>query len=57
MQLKRIALYLGLPAPEPEKSARRPKTAQEALRELAGAGLPVMEGRPDDPMLAFLDLP
>jgi len=31
-------------------------TPQDALREAIAAGMPVMEGRPDDPMLDFLDL-
>lgn len=53
MQLKRIALALGIPEPRVQTPARTP---QEALREAAAAGLPVMEGRPDDPMLDFLDL-
>lgn len=52
MQLRRIALYLGLPEPRLQTPARTP---QDALREAAAAGLPVHEGRPDDPLLAFLD--
>lgn len=53
LQLKRIALALGIPEPRVQTSTATP---QEALREAAQAGLPVMEGRPDDPLLAFLDL-
>ena len=54
VQLKRIALALGIPEPRPvQTSAHSP---QDALREAANAGLPIMEGRPDDPMLDFLDL-
>lgn len=53
LQLKRIALALGIPEPRVHTSARSP---QEALREAAAAGLSVQEGRPDDPLLAFLDL-
>lgn len=52
IQLKRIALALGIPDTV-QTSAR---TADEALREAAAAGIPIMDGRPDDPMLAFLDL-
>lgn len=52
-QLKRIALAIGIPEPRVQTSARTP---QEALREAAAAGMPVQEGRPDDPLLDFLDL-
>lgn len=51
MQLKRIALALGIPEPEAPREVNR-----EALREMTAAGLGMMEGRPDDPMLDFLDL-
>ncbi|MFV5212788.1 hypothetical protein ACLIIZ_03555 [Azonexus caeni] len=54
-QLRRIALALGIPAetrPRVQTSAR----PQDALQEALAAGLPVMEGRPDDPLLDFLDL-
>ncbi|MBI4997859.1 MAG: hypothetical protein HZC22_13395 [Rhodocyclales bacterium] len=53
MQLKRIALALGIPEPKVHTPA---KTAAEAMREALSAGLPVFEGRPDDPMLDLLDL-
>lgn len=54
MQLKRIALGLGLPDTRPvQASAAAP---QDVLREAAAAGLPVMEGRPDDPLLDFLEI-
>lgn len=54
VQLKRIAQFLGLPDPKPRvQTSARP---QDALQEAMAAGLPVMEGRPDDPMLDFLDL-
>ena len=54
-QLRRIALYLGLPdtAPRQTPVTRNP---EDAFREALAAGLPIMEGRPDDPLLAFLDL-
>ena len=32
------------------------RTPEEALKEAVTAGIPIMEGRPDDPLLAFLDL-
>ena len=55
LQLKRIGLVLGLPntAPSVQTYARTP---DDALREALAAGLPVTEGRPDDPLLDFLDL-
>jgi len=53
VQLKRIALALGIPEPRVQTRAL---SAGAAMREAAHAGLPVMEGRPDDPLLAFLDL-
>lgn len=54
IQLKRIALALGIPDMQPVHTSAR--TNDDALREAAAAGIPIMEGRPDDPMLAFLDL-
>lgn len=57
--LQLIGMALGIPAPKKtvQASARRatPQTAEEVLHEFAAAGIPVMEGRPDDPMLALLD--
>lgn len=55
LQLKRISLALGI-APEKTVKTSAPKTADEALHQALAAGLPVMEGRPDDPMLNLLDL-
>lgn len=55
LQLKRISLFLGLPDTAPT-GAPKPAAPADALREAALAGLPVMEGRPDDPLLDFLDL-
>jgi hypothetical protein len=54
VQLKRIALALGIPEPAPVQTSA--KTSEEIFREAAAAGLPVFEGRPDDPMLDLLDL-
>ena len=55
VQLKRIALALGLPdtAPPPKPGK---VSADDAMREAFASGLPVMEGRPDDPMLALVGL-
>lgn len=55
VQLKRISLFLGLPDTAP-KAEPKPGKPTDALREAMAAGLPVMEGRPDDPLLDFLDL-
>lgn len=54
VQLKRIALVLGVPETTPVQTSAR--TPEEAMREAMAAGLPVMQGRPDDPMLDLLDL-
>ncbi len=54
VQLKRIALALGLP--EAKTPAKPQLTAEDAMREAMAAGLPVMEGRPNDPMLALIGL-
>lgn len=53
MTLHRIGLWLGLPKP-PEQ--RRARNMDEAIQEVADAGLPVMHGRPNDPMLALCGL-
>ncbi len=53
IQLKRISLFLGLPDTTPKRTTETP---EDALREAMAAGLPVTEGRPDDPLLDFLDL-
>lgn len=52
--LRRISSWLGVPAPEAPRAA--PRTVEEAVKEVAAAGLPVMHGRPDDPMLALCGL-
>jgi hypothetical protein len=54
VQLKRISLALGLPDTQPAKAASG--DASTAMREAIAAGLPVMEGRPDDPMLDLIGL-
>lgn len=55
VQLKRIALALGLPD---TKAPPKPGTVkpEDAMREALAAGLPVMQGRPDDPMLDLIGL-
>lgn len=55
MALRRIGVALGVKAPDVRP--RRSTSSADAIREAQTAGLPVMQGRPDDPMLAFLDLP
>ena len=55
VQLKRIALALGLPDTH-QTSRRASSDAGTAMREAISAGLPVMEGRPDDPMLDLIGL-
>lgn len=54
MQLKRISLVLGLPNTSPVQTSAR--TPEDFMRQAIAAGLPVAEGRPDDPLLDFLDL-
>lgn len=56
VQLKRIALALGIPDTAP-RTAQAPASQDEMLRELASSGMGMIEGRPDDPLLDFLDLP
>lgn len=53
--LRRIGLVLGIKPADAAPPART--TPDAALREAQTAGLPVMQGRPDDPLLNFLDLP
>lgn len=49
MALKRLSLFVGI---KPEKPETPPvQTAREAASEVAAAGLPVSQGRPNDPML------
>lgn len=55
VQLKRIALALGIPDTAPPPKARSVKP-EDTLREAMAAGLPVMQGRPDDPMLDLIGL-
>lgn len=55
VQLKRIALALGLPDTKAPAKARAVKP-EDAMREALAAGLPVFEGRPDDPMLDLVGL-
>lgn len=56
VQLKRIALALGIPDTAPSPS-RTPADHNEMMRELVSSGMGMIEGRPDDPLLDFLDLP
>lgn len=55
LQLRRIALALGIKLPEP--TTRQPaRTAKDSLEQALAAGIPVMQGLPDDPLLKFLEL-
>ena len=56
LQLRRIALALGIKMPDAPRGGRDGNKPQDALQQALEAGLPVMEGRPDDPMLDLLDL-
>lgn len=56
VQLKRISLALGLPDTRPLHTSARALKPEDAMREALAAGLPVMEGRPDDPMLDLIGL-
>ena len=51
LQLARIASAIGIAPPRDQA----PQTARELVSAAPALGLPVVEGRPDDPMLAFLD--
>lgn len=55
LALRRISGALGIKY-EAAKPARA-QTADEAMRQALQAGFGVIHGRPDDPMLDFLDLP
>jgi len=58
LQLRRIALAIGL-KPEVSAGARNASQRvdpQQALQQARDAGFQVAQGRPDDPLLAFLDL-
>lgn len=54
IQLKRIAHALGLSDTQPVQTSAR--TPEEVMREALSVGLPVMEGRPDDPLLDLIGL-
>jgi len=56
VQLKRIALALGIPEATPPACTRSATPQQDAMQQALAAGLPAMEGRPDDPMLDLIGL-
>lgn len=57
LQLRRIAKFLGLEDPPVEKEDAPTKRAlEDDLRALAQGGMPILEGKPNDPMLELLDL-
>lgn len=60
IQLRRIARFLGLPDMPSAAVAKpevpdRPRSLGADLHELSQMGLPIMQGFPNDPMLALLD--
>lgn len=54
--LRRISSWLGLPAPQSHARPSTPQRVEDVVKEVTTAGLPVMQGRPDDPMLALCGL-
>lgn len=52
MQLARIAAALGL-----KTQPAQAETPETFVNKAQSLGMPVVQGRPDDPLLAFLDLP
>lgn len=58
VQLRRIALFLGIadPAPVQASARKKPQSLAEFMREAEASGISIAEGRPDDPMLDLLDL-
>lgn len=55
LTLRRLAQWVGLPAPKAPAGAPVQKV-EDAVKEVATAGMPVVQGRPDDPMLALCGL-
>lgn len=55
IQLRRIAQFLGIKDAAPDDKTKS-KSETDLLREFSAAGIPVIEGRPDDPMLDLLGL-
>lgn len=49
----RLCRYFGIDVSLPQ--TRIATSPHESMREALAAGLPVFDGRPDDPDLAFLD--
>lgn len=57
LALLRIGAVLGIKPPSsPPRAIGKPMGAQDVLSEVAAMGIPIMHGRPDDPMLELLDL-
>lgn len=56
VQLKRIALALGLPDTKAPVQTSAPAKPEDAMRQAMAGGLPVMKGRPDDPLLDLIGL-
>lgn len=57
LALLRIGAALGIKPPSPPPRALgKAQGIQNVLSEVAAMGIPIMHGRPDDPMLELLDL-
>lgn len=58
IQLRRIGQFLGLETPKPpaELTQESPEIDQKAIHNIQSAGLGAFEGKPNDPMLDFLDV-
>ncbi len=53
----RLCAYFGIKVgEEPKRKAVKATSVHDVMRDAIAAGLPVMQGRPDDPILDFLDL-
>lgn len=58
LQLKRISIALGLPvSASAQHSGNAIEATDEELQKAMASGIPVYDGKPDDPYLDFLDLP
>lgn len=55
--LAQIGAVLGIKPPKPSpRPLGKPQRTEDILSEVAAMGMPIMHGRPDDPMLELLDL-
>lgn len=57
LALLRIGAALGIkPSSSPPRALGKAQGVENVLSEVAAMGIPIMHGRPDDPMLELLDL-